>query len=151
MGRRPITYRSVDHAWRCDAETRRIIAEIRTALDQGNVALRTCLRAIDAAESRLAELIRLIQAMEVTVQTREAPVTPIVSPQPAVPVVPDRPDDRTEPLTVTIKEAVRVSGLSRTSIYRLISERRLAVVKVAKRTLISYSALKSVVTGSSKI
>ena len=38
-----------------------------------------------------------------------------------------------EPLTVTVPEALRLTGLCRTSLYRLIEEKRLRRVKVGSR------------------
>lgn len=48
-----------------------------------------------------------------------------------------------DPLTVTVQEARRLSGLSKTTVFKLISEGQLRTVKVRRRTLVSYPSLKS--------
>jgi len=45
------------------------------------------------------------------------------------------------PLAVTIREAVRISGMSRTRIYELIRARRLEAIKAGRRTLILMQSL----------
>ena len=53
----------------------------------------------------------------------------------------------TEPLAYSIRDACRVSSLSRSGIYREISAGRLAVRRVAGRTLIPADALRALVCG----
>lgn len=48
-----------------------------------------------------------------------------------------------DPLTVTVQEARRLSGLGLTTVYKLIGEGQLRTVKVRGRTLVSYPSLKS--------
>jgi excisionase family DNA binding protein len=45
------------------------------------------------------------------------------------------------PLTLTIPNAVEVSGMSRTAIYEALKAGRLVAVKAGRRTLIRYSSL----------
>jgi predicted DNA-binding transcriptional regulator AlpA len=45
------------------------------------------------------------------------------------------------PLAVTIHEAVRLSGMSRTRIYELIKGRQLEAIKAGRRTLVSMPSL----------
>lgn len=52
-----------------------------------------------------------------------------------------------EPLAYSINEACRVSSLGRTRIYQLISEGRLEVRKIGKRTLIPAASLRALVGG----
>jgi excisionase family DNA binding protein len=52
-----------------------------------------------------------------------------------------------EPLTVTVPEALRLTGLGRTSLYRLIEEKKLRRVKVGSRTLIDFGSIKKLVEG----
>jgi excisionase family DNA binding protein len=47
-----------------------------------------------------------------------------------------------EPLTVTVKEAERLTGLGTTTIYKLIGAKELQTVKIGSRTLIVYSSIK---------
>jgi|TARA_B110000093_G_C12843739_1_gene356368 excisionase family DNA binding protein len=47
------------------------------------------------------------------------------------------------PLTVTIKEAVQITGLSRTSLYSALKKGELLAIKAGRRTLIHYSALEN--------
>jgi excisionase family DNA binding protein len=49
-----------------------------------------------------------------------------------------------DPITVTIQQACELSGLSRTTIYRLIWDERLATLKVRGRTLITYASLSRI-------
>jgi excisionase family DNA binding protein len=48
-----------------------------------------------------------------------------------------------DPLTVTVQEARRLSGLGKTTVFKLIGEGRLRVVKVRGRTLVRYDSLKN--------
>ena len=50
-----------------------------------------------------------------------------------------------EPLLVTIREAVRLSGLSRTEIYRRLAAGSLEARKSGTRTLIVWASLKACV------
>ena len=50
-----------------------------------------------------------------------------------------------EPLVLSIKEAARLLGLGRSSIYRLIGESQLETVKIGNRTLIRTSSVRSLV------
>ncbi len=52
-----------------------------------------------------------------------------------------------EPLAYSIRDACRVSSLSRSGIYREIAAGRLATRKVAGRTLIPASALRELICG----
>jgi excisionase family DNA binding protein len=54
-----------------------------------------------------------------------------------------------EPLTVTVPEALRLTGLGRTSLYRLIEEKKLRRVKVGARTLIDFATIKKLVAEAS--
>ena len=49
----------------------------------------------------------------------------------------------TIPLTVTILEAVRVSGLSRSELYRRLAEGKVRAVKSGARTLILMDSLRA--------
>ena len=55
-----------------------------------------------------------------------------------------------EPLTLSIKDAGRILGLGRSTIYRLIGERQLEAVKVGNRTLIKTASVRYLVETSSK-
>jgi excisionase family DNA binding protein len=50
------------------------------------------------------------------------------------------------PLTVSVREACRLSGLGRTKIYELISDGRLTPVKIDRRTLIPFDDLAKLVS-----
>jgi excisionase family DNA binding protein len=54
-------------------------------------------------------------------------------------------DERTrlEPLTVTVQEARRLTGLGNTTIYKLIGQGKLRTTKIGARTLVIYPSLKS--------
>ncbi len=51
-----------------------------------------------------------------------------------------------EPLTITIRDAQRLSGLSRTTLHRLAVRGHLRTVKVLKRTLVDYASFKLLLT-----
>jgi excisionase family DNA binding protein len=53
-----------------------------------------------------------------------------------------------EPITISIKEALRISGLGLTKIYELINDGRLETVKVDNRRLVNYESLKSLLSGA---
>jgi excisionase family DNA binding protein len=55
-----------------------------------------------------------------------------------------------EPLTVTVPEALRLTGLGRTSLYRLIGEKRLRHIKVGSRTLIDFASIKKLIENSTE-
>ncbi len=50
------------------------------------------------------------------------------------------------PITVSVREAQELVGLSRTTVYALINAKRLTVVKVNRRTLITTDSLLALVT-----
>ena len=50
-----------------------------------------------------------------------------------------------EPLTVTIAETVRLTGVGRTTIYQLIGDGRLRATKIGTRTLIDFQSIKSLI------
>lgn len=52
-----------------------------------------------------------------------------------------------EPLAFTISEACRVSGLGKTSIYRLVNEGKLELRKVGNRSLITARSLRHLIEG----
>lgn len=47
-----------------------------------------------------------------------------------------------EPITVTVEEGIRLSGVPRSSFYALIAAGRLQTTKLGRRNLVHYSALK---------
>ena len=47
------------------------------------------------------------------------------------------------PINLTIPDAVRASGMSRTAIYDALKRGRLSAIKCGKRTLIPYASLSS--------
>jgi excisionase family DNA binding protein len=51
------------------------------------------------------------------------------------------------PLSYTVDGATKASGLGRTTIYSLISENRLRIVKVGRRTLIPADSLRALIAG----
>ena len=51
-----------------------------------------------------------------------------------------------EPITVTVKDACRVSGLGPTTVWRLISEEKLQTVKIGGRTLVTVASLKALLS-----
>ena len=51
------------------------------------------------------------------------------------------------PIAVSIPEAMRLTGLGRSTIYRLIDANRLPRVKVGVRTLIPFEPLHALATG----
>jgi Helix-turn-helix domain len=48
-----------------------------------------------------------------------------------------------EPLTYRVNDASRISGLGRTTLYKLHAEGKLAMIKVAGRTLIPAESLRA--------
>jgi excisionase family DNA binding protein len=47
-----------------------------------------------------------------------------------------------EPIAVSVSEACKLSGLGRTSLYRLIKSRQIAVTKIGARTLVQVPSLR---------
>lgn len=56
-----------------------------------------------------------------------------------------RPQERIQPLTLSIKDAAKALGLGRSTIYRLIGERQLETVKIGNRTLIKTASIDRLV------
>jgi excisionase family DNA binding protein len=47
-----------------------------------------------------------------------------------------------DPITVTVTETRRLSGLSNTTVYKLIGEGKLSVIKIGARTLVTFASLR---------
>ena len=52
-----------------------------------------------------------------------------------------------QPLTYTVPDAIRASGIKRTKLYELIGDGRLKVTKVGRRTLVTAASLRALVLG----
>lgn len=50
--------------------------------------------------------------------------------------------DEQKPLWIDMKNAMRISGIKRTTIYRLFSEGRLKTIKVGRRRLVSIKSIE---------
>lgn len=48
-----------------------------------------------------------------------------------------------EPVTVTIPDALRLSGIGRTTLYHLLAKREIASIHVGRRRLIKVDSLKA--------
>jgi excisionase family DNA binding protein len=53
-----------------------------------------------------------------------------------------------KPLTVTVATARKISGLGNTTVYALIKDRKLEVVHVGRRTLITFRSLEALLAPS---
>ena len=51
----------------------------------------------------------------------------------------------TEPISVRIPEACRLTGIGRSKLYKLIAEGRIEVVKVGAITLVPYASLRGLI------
>jgi excisionase family DNA binding protein len=56
-----------------------------------------------------------------------------------------------DPLTVTIPDAMRYSGLGRTKLYEMIANREIASVLVGTRRLIVFASLKARLTAPAEV
>ena len=56
---------------------------------------------------------------------------------------PQQSSQNCEPLAVSIREACRITGLSRSTIYKEIASGRIQAVKASKRTLIPLESLRA--------
>jgi excisionase family DNA binding protein len=54
----------------------------------------------------------------------------------------------TEPLSVGVNDATRLSGLGKSKLWELIASGELAVKRVGRRTLIDFQSLKRLVLGA---
>jgi excisionase family DNA binding protein len=52
-----------------------------------------------------------------------------------------------ETISVTVKRACELTGLSHTTIYKLLGEGKLHAVKIGRRTLIGYGELRGLCSG----
>jgi hypothetical protein len=61
---------------------------------------------------------------------------------------PNDPSSQTKPLTITVPEACRLSGLGATTLWQFIRDGRVEIVRIAriKRTLIIYDSLVRLLT-----
>ena len=57
-------------------------------------------------------------------------------------------DINIEPITVTIAETRKISGLGTTTIYELIKQNKLKATLVGRRRLVDYASLKSLLTAA---
>jgi excisionase family DNA binding protein len=57
-------------------------------------------------------------------------------------------DTNTDPITVTVAETRKVSGLGTTTIYHLIKHKKLKTIRVGRRRLVDYASLKALLTSS---
>jgi excisionase family DNA binding protein len=55
-------------------------------------------------------------------------------------------DESLDPVTVTIPDAVRLSGLGRTKLYELLTNGEIQSVRVGTRRLIVFASLKALLT-----
>ena len=56
------------------------------------------------------------------------------------------PPIETKPISVTISEACRVSGLGRSSIYELIKQQKLKTTAIGRRRLVLFESLEHLIT-----
>lgn len=56
-----------------------------------------------------------------------------------------------KPVTMTIQKACEYSGLSKSTIYNLVNARKLTVIKVGKRTLVTISSLDALLTAPESV
>ncbi len=52
---------------------------------------------------------------------------------------------RSEPISVRIPDAVRMTGLSRTKIYQLITSGEIEVAKIGRSTVVIFSSLQAMI------
>ncbi|GAM06288.1 MULTISPECIES: helix-turn-helix domain-containing protein [Novosphingobium] len=57
----------------------------------------------------------------------------------------DKTQAPTEPISVRIPEACRLTGIGRSKLYELIAEGRIEVVKVGAITLVPYASLRGLI------
>jgi excisionase family DNA binding protein len=50
-----------------------------------------------------------------------------------------------KPVTVTVENALRLSGLGRTKLYELMNQGRLKTVKIGRRRLVVFASLEALV------
>ena len=58
---------------------------------------------------------------------------------------PSQPREMVEPLVLSIKDATRLIGLSRSTIYKMIGDGQLETIKIGRRTLIRTASIRSLV------
>lgn len=59
--------------------------------------------------------------------------------------------DQTEPLAIVLKEATRLSGLSRSHLYELQAGGQITFIKCRSRVLVDYRSLKSFLAGLPRV
>jgi len=55
-------------------------------------------------------------------------------------------DSALSPITITVKETARLSGLGLTSVWQLIRDGKLTVIRVSGRTLVEFASLQRLLT-----
>ena len=86
-----------------------------------------------------------VDVEEVTVRKPGRPRKAMPDPDVTIPLPPPAPS--VQQVAYGIREAAEVLGISRTSVYKLINEKQLSVVKLGKRALIPIRAIQALIDG----
>lgn len=136
MGRRPLNAQSSSGPRLVDVDVQQVITDIRDALDKAHDLLRVTMHAIEAAENGIASLTKFLRR---EVKPDPAPSNPAPSPRPTEPAASH------EPLAVSVKQAQQILGISGATIYRRMQDGHIEAIRLGRRTLIPYAALKRLI------
>ena len=116
--------------------------DVQAALDQAEAAHRSALAAYRRSGDALLELTHAVRSWPVKSDgvVRTADHRP---PTHSVPPMPPQAEPAQSPVQVTIRQAIEISGMARTTIYREVGAGNVAARKMGKRTLIEYASLKA--------
>ena len=121
-----------------------LVRDIQSALDRAEAAHRMALAAHRQAGDKLLELSNALRSRATHGVSRDQKFDEPIRPQ-ITPIIASM--TASEPLLVTIREASRLTSLSRSSIYRYLGEGSFEVRRTGRRTMIVYASLKSWVEG----
>jgi excisionase family DNA binding protein len=121
-----------------------LVHDIQSALDRAEAAHRMALAAHRQAGDKLLELSNALRTRAVGAMWRDQNfVEP--APQPIIAAI-DR-EPASEPLLVSMREASRLTGLSRSTLYKRINEGVLDVRRTGRRIVIVRASLKVWIEG----
>jgi excisionase family DNA binding protein len=124
-----------------DAALRTLIQEIQSELDRAEMSYRAAMAAHRRAGDKLVDLSYALRRQTEGVAIKNRPL--ISFHDVSAPAKTDRnPEPQIDPLLVSIREAIRISGVGRTRLYELLNAGELSARKIGSRTLILYASLK---------
>jgi excisionase family DNA binding protein len=125
-----------------DTDLLSLLHEIQRALDQAEMSHRAAVAAHRQAGDKLLALSNALRSRAVRPPDKIEPAIPVGNTAPVQPHQPPIWSSVPDPVAVSVRDAIRITGLGRSTLYRCLSNGDLAARKAGKRTLIVYSSLR---------